>query len=70
MSVLAQNSLLVLGLASDHSLGSTELSLKSAGECARSGWLVGVVGRHNCQHAAESGDKRALHHVSDFFSWV
>jgi hypothetical protein len=59
-----QNNLLVLGLAGNDSPGATELSLKSARECAGGGWLVGVIGRHNSQHAAEGGNKGALHRVS------
>jgi len=61
---LTRDSLLVLGFAGDDSPRSTKLSLKSARECARNGWLVGVVGRHNGQHAAESSNERALHCVN------
>ena len=67
MLPLTQNSLLVFGLAGDDSLGSAELSLKSARECARGGWPIGVVGRHNGQHAAEGGNERALHCVNTQF---
>lgn len=65
--VLTQNNLLVFSLASDHSLRSTKLSLESARECARNGWLVRVGSGHDCQHAAESSNKRALDWVNDSF---
>ena len=67
MLLLTQNNLLVFGLAGDDSLGSAELSLKPARECARGGWPIGVVGRHNGQHAAEGGNERALHCVNTGF---
>ena len=67
MLPVTQKILLVFSLAGNDSLGSTELGLKSTRECARGGWLVGIVGRHDGQHATEGGDERALHCVNTEF---